>query len=128
MNFNENLLSTPLAVQANAGMIMTQPGDLKCKKIIHIVGQSDPVKINKVVKEALRMCVTNSFTSVSFPAIGTGELLQPNGVIFFIICEDYFYAQTYLSSWALSHKKNPEVPVTANVWLNLSFFYHLGLN
>lgn len=82
MNLNENLLSTPLDVQANAGMIMTQPGNLKCKKIIHIVGQADPVKINKVVKEALQMCVTNSFTSVSFPAIGTGELLQPNGVFF----------------------------------------------
>uniref|UniRef100_A0A4W6GBK6 Poly [ADP-ribose] polymerase n=1 Tax=Lates calcarifer TaxID=8187 RepID=A0A4W6GBK6_LATCA len=52
-------------------MIMTQPGNLKCKKILHLVGQTDPIKINKVVKDALQMCMTNSYTSVSFPAIGT---------------------------------------------------------
>lgn len=88
-NLNENLLFTPLDVQANTGMIMTQPGNLSCKKIIHIVGQTDPVKINKHVKEVLRMCVANSFTSVSFPAIGTGELFQQN--VLFIICADYFF-------------------------------------
>uniref|UniRef100_UPI000D2F8DAA poly [ADP-ribose] polymerase 15-like n=1 Tax=Maylandia zebra TaxID=106582 RepID=UPI000D2F8DAA len=54
-------------------MIMTQPGNLKCKKILHVVGDSDPVKINKVVKDALQMCVKSSYTSVSFPAIGTGQ-------------------------------------------------------
>uniref|UniRef100_A0A3Q2WG68 Poly [ADP-ribose] polymerase n=1 Tax=Haplochromis burtoni TaxID=8153 RepID=A0A3Q2WG68_HAPBU len=55
----------------NFGTIMTQPGNLKCKKILHVVGDSDPVKINKVVKDALQMCVKSSYTSVSFPAIGT---------------------------------------------------------
>ncbi|XP_068428084.1 poly(ADP-ribose) polymerase family member 14-related sequence 1 [Clinocottus analis] len=64
---------TTLSAQANPGMIMTQPGNLKCKKILHIAGQTDPVKIQKVVKDALQMCVTNSYTSVSFPAIGTGQ-------------------------------------------------------
>lgn len=58
------------------GMIMTQPGNLKCKKILHLVGQTDPVKIKKVVIEALQMCVKNKYTSVSFPAIGTGEIYQ----------------------------------------------------
>lgn len=62
-----------LGAQPNSGMIMTQPGNLKCKKILHLVGQTDPVKINKAVKDALQMCVSNSFTSVSFPAIGTGQ-------------------------------------------------------
>ncbi|KAG8000828.1 Poly [ADP-ribose] polymerase 14 [Nibea albiflora] len=62
-----------LGAQANTGMIMTQPGNLKCKKILHLAGQTDLVKINKVVKEALQMCVKNSHTSVSFPAIGTGQ-------------------------------------------------------
>ncbi|XP_034416748.1 poly(ADP-ribose) polymerase family member 14-related sequence 1 isoform X2 [Cyclopterus lumpus] len=64
---------TSLSAQANPGMILTQPGNLKCKKILHVVGQTDPVKIQKVVKDALQMCVTNSYTSVSFPAIGTGR-------------------------------------------------------
>ncbi|KAM9365083.1 poly(ADP-ribose) polymerase family member 14-related sequence 1 isoform 2-T2 [Pholidichthys leucotaenia] len=62
-----------LGAQPNQGMIMTQPGNLKCKKILHLVGQTDPVKIKKVVTEALQMCATNSYTSVAFPAIGTGQ-------------------------------------------------------
>lgn len=66
--------SPHLGAKSNPGMIMTQPGNLKCKKILHVVGDSDPVKINKVVKDALQMCVKSSYTSVSFPAIGTGEI------------------------------------------------------
>ncbi|KAM9347764.1 protein mono-ADP-ribosyltransferase PARP14-like [Symphorus nematophorus] len=62
-----------LGAQAHSGMIMTQPGNLKCKKILHLVGQSDVTKINKVVKDALQMCVKSSHTSVSFPALGTGQ-------------------------------------------------------
>uniref|UniRef100_A0A3Q4HSS3 Poly(ADP-ribose) polymerase family member 14-related sequence 1 n=1 Tax=Neolamprologus brichardi TaxID=32507 RepID=A0A3Q4HSS3_NEOBR len=62
------------SAKSNPGMIMTQPGNLKCKKILHVVGDSDPVKINKVVQDALQMCVKSSYTSVSFPAIGTGEI------------------------------------------------------
>lgn len=53
---------------------MTQPGNLQCKKILHLVGQTDPIKINTVVKDALKKCVKDSYTSVSFPAIGTGEI------------------------------------------------------
>ncbi|XP_011487521.1 poly [ADP-ribose] polymerase 14 isoform X2 [Oryzias latipes] len=59
--------------QPNSGMILTQSGNLKCKKILHLTGQTDPVKVQKVVKDALGMCAKQSFTSVSFPAIGTGQ-------------------------------------------------------
>uniref|UniRef100_UPI0037E7907B poly(ADP-ribose) polymerase family member 14-related sequence 1 isoform X1 n=1 Tax=Semicossyphus pulcher TaxID=241346 RepID=UPI0037E7907B len=62
-----------VGAQPHTGMIMTQPGNLKCKKIIHVVGRTDPAKINVAVKNALLMCLKNSFTSVSFPAIGTGQ-------------------------------------------------------
>ncbi|KAM4561029.1 poly(ADP-ribose) polymerase family member 14-related sequence 1 isoform 2-T2 [Fundulus diaphanus] len=62
-----------LGSQPNPGMIMTVPGNLQCRKILHLVGQTDPVKIQKAVKEALEMCLKNSHTSVSFPAIGTGQ-------------------------------------------------------
>lgn len=55
---------------------MTQPGNLQCKKIIHMVGQTQAALICKFVKAVLQMCVANSYTSVSFPAIGTGELHQ----------------------------------------------------
>lgn len=73
---HSSLLSISLGAQPNQGMIMTQPGNLKCKKILHLVGQTDPVKIRNVVKDALQMCVKNTYTSVSFPAIGTGEICQ----------------------------------------------------
>ncbi|XP_060909810.1 poly(ADP-ribose) polymerase family member 14-related sequence 1 isoform X2 [Labrus mixtus] len=62
-----------LSAEPHSGMIFTQPGNLKCKKILHIVGRSDPVQINNVVKDALLWCERNSLTSVSFPAIGTGQ-------------------------------------------------------
>uniref|UniRef100_A0A3B5AGG8 Poly [ADP-ribose] polymerase n=1 Tax=Stegastes partitus TaxID=144197 RepID=A0A3B5AGG8_9TELE len=61
-----------LGAQSNTDMIMTQPGNLQCKKILHLVGRTDPVKINEAVKDALQMCVKN-YTSISFPAIGTGQ-------------------------------------------------------
>ncbi|XP_025999849.1 poly(ADP-ribose) polymerase family member 14-related sequence 1 isoform X3 [Astatotilapia calliptera] len=62
-----------LGAEPNPGMVLTSPGNLKCKKILHLAGQTDPVKINKTVKDALQLCVKSSFTSVSFPAIGTGQ-------------------------------------------------------
>ncbi|KAM9709256.1 poly(ADP-ribose) polymerase family member 14-related sequence 1 [Menidia menidia] len=65
--------SKNLGCEPNPGMIMTKPGNLQCKKILHLVGQTDPVKIKKAVKDALQMCANNSHTSVSFPAIGTGQ-------------------------------------------------------
>lgn len=67
------MCSSLSAAQQNDGIILTQPGNLKCKKILHLVGQTDLVKITKVVKDALQTCLRNSLTSVAFPAIGTGH-------------------------------------------------------
>ncbi|KAM4731160.1 LOW QUALITY PROTEIN: poly(ADP-ribose) polymerase family member 14-related sequence 1 [Anableps anableps] len=60
-----------LGSQPNPGMIITVR-NLKCKKILHLV-DSGPTELHKTIKEALQMCVKNSYTSVSFPAIGTGQ-------------------------------------------------------
>ncbi|CAJ1078797.1 protein mono-ADP-ribosyltransferase PARP14-like isoform X3 [Xyrichtys novacula] len=62
-----------LCNQPHQGMILTQPGNMSCKKILHVIGQADPVQINMVVKKALQLCQQNQFTSVSIPAIGTGQ-------------------------------------------------------
>lgn len=70
----KSTVNTFLGALPNPGIIITQPGNLKCKKILHLSGQTDPIKIKAVVKDALQMCVSNSYTSVSFPAIGTGEM------------------------------------------------------
>ncbi|XP_034150940.1 poly(ADP-ribose) polymerase family member 14-related sequence 1 isoform X2 [Esox lucius] len=60
-----------LGAQPNNGVILSQSGNLMCKKIIHLVGQTDPKKIQEVVKVALQMCAENNLTSISFPALGT---------------------------------------------------------
>ncbi|XP_066497152.1 poly(ADP-ribose) polymerase family member 14-related sequence 1 isoform X2 [Hoplias malabaricus] len=62
-----------LGAQQNAGLIMTQPGNLQCKKIMHISAKNDPATIQKRVTQALQMCVSQNFTSISFPAFGTGQ-------------------------------------------------------
>nr|XP_029502317.1 protein mono-ADP-ribosyltransferase PARP15-like [Oncorhynchus nerka] len=62
-------------------MIMTKPGNLQCKKIIHLVNQTDTKKIQQSVEGALKMCTQNNFTSISLPAIGTGQgNIQPSEV------------------------------------------------
>ncbi|XP_076023940.1 protein mono-ADP-ribosyltransferase PARP14-like [Genypterus blacodes] len=62
-----------LVAQAKQVMIMTRAGNLQCKKILHLVGQTKPQNIHAAVRDALQMCVKHSHTSVSFPAIGTGQ-------------------------------------------------------
>lgn len=64
---------------------MTQPGNLQCEKIMHVTGQTKAFLIKQVVKSALQMCVANSYTSVSFPAIGTGEIHQQDVLGFTLV-------------------------------------------
>ncbi|KTF89145.1 hypothetical protein cypCar_00005074 [Cyprinus carpio] len=62
-----------LGAQTNSGLIMTQAGNLQCKKIIHISAQNNAVVIQNNVKKALEMCAKEKLTSIAFPAIGTGQ-------------------------------------------------------
>ncbi|NXN91385.1 PAR14 polymerase, partial [Rhinopomastus cyanomelas] len=59
-----------LASQSNKSYITTQAGNLSCKKIIHCVAQDD---IKAIVSRVLKECELQQYTSVAFPAIGTGE-------------------------------------------------------
>ncbi|CDQ59137.1 unnamed protein product [Oncorhynchus mykiss] len=54
-------------------MIVTSAGSLPCKHIMHIVGQNDPEIIKETVYDVLKKCEERKFTSVSFPALGTGQ-------------------------------------------------------
>ncbi|XP_042748215.1 protein mono-ADP-ribosyltransferase PARP14-like, partial [Lagopus leucura] len=59
-----------LALKPNDGYITTKAGSLPCKKIIHFVAQDDvKVPVSKVLQE----CELQQCTSVTFPAIGTGQ-------------------------------------------------------
>ncbi|XP_048340457.1 protein mono-ADP-ribosyltransferase PARP14 [Sphaerodactylus townsendi] len=58
------------ASQANNGFITTQGGNLICKNIIHLIPDSD---INSQVSKVLQECELRKYSSVAFPAIGTGQ-------------------------------------------------------
>ncbi|XP_063346030.1 protein mono-ADP-ribosyltransferase PARP14-like [Pelmatolapia mariae] len=54
-------------------MILTSAGQLPSRNIIHVVGQNDPASIKKTVYSVLKVCEENKFSSVAFPALGTGQ-------------------------------------------------------
>ncbi|XP_066203706.1 protein mono-ADP-ribosyltransferase PARP15 [Saccopteryx leptura] len=59
-----------LAAQPHGDFIVTQSGYLMCKIIIHVLGEND---VRKTVSSVLEECERRKHTSVSFPAIGTGN-------------------------------------------------------
>ncbi|KAF1579585.1 Poly [ADP-ribose] polymerase 14, partial [Eudyptes moseleyi] len=67
-----------LASQPNKSYITTQAGNLPCKKIIHFVTQDD---IKMLVSQVLQECELQQYTSVTFPAIGTGEAGRDPAVV-----------------------------------------------
>ncbi|TRZ02744.1 hypothetical protein DNTS_005427 [Danionella cerebrum] len=58
------------------GVLMTQAGNLQCKRIIHIAAQSNAALLQKYVTKALEMCDGQKLTSIALPAIGTGQAGQ----------------------------------------------------
>ncbi|XP_022370811.1 poly [ADP-ribose] polymerase 15 isoform X2 [Enhydra lutris kenyoni] len=59
-----------LAAQPHGDFIVTQGGNLMCKIIIHVLGEND---VRKTVSTVLEECEQRKYTSVSLPAIGTGN-------------------------------------------------------
>ncbi|KAM8770647.1 protein mono-ADP-ribosyltransferase PARP15-like isoform 2-T2 [Rhynchonycteris naso] len=59
-----------LAAQPHGDFIVTQGGYLMCKIIIHVLGEND---VRETVSSVLEECERRKYTSVSFPAIGTGN-------------------------------------------------------
>ncbi|XP_012908130.1 protein mono-ADP-ribosyltransferase PARP15 isoform X1 [Mustela putorius furo] len=59
-----------LAAQPHRDFIVTQGGNLMCKIIIHVLGEND---VRKTVSTVLEECEQRKYTSVSLPAIGTGN-------------------------------------------------------
>ncbi|XP_074450148.1 protein mono-ADP-ribosyltransferase PARP14-like isoform X2 [Larus michahellis] len=66
------------ASQQNKSYIITQAGKLPCKNIIHCVAQDD---IKMLVTEVLKECAFQQYTSVIFPAIGTGQAGRDPAVV-----------------------------------------------
>ncbi|XP_056323301.1 protein mono-ADP-ribosyltransferase PARP14 isoform X2 [Danio aesculapii] len=53
--------------------IVTSSGRLPCGKIIHISGCNGLSTIKEVVLSVLKLCESQQFTSIAFPALGTGQ-------------------------------------------------------
>ncbi|XP_053420842.1 protein mono-ADP-ribosyltransferase PARP14 isoform X2 [Nycticebus coucang] len=61
------------AQQGKRDYIITGGGSLKCKNIIHVVGGND---VKKSVSHVLQECEKRNYSSISLPAIGTGNAKQ----------------------------------------------------
>ncbi|XP_031657998.1 uncharacterized protein LOC109867464 [Oncorhynchus kisutch] len=61
-----------LGTQPNDGVVMTKPGNIQAKHIIHMVGQTKEKEITSSMLKVLKMCEDNQIQSVSIPALGTG--------------------------------------------------------
>lgn len=53
-------------------IVVTQPGNLKCKMIMHVCGERDADFIKKQTNRVILLCEQQSCISVAFPAICTG--------------------------------------------------------
>uniref|UniRef100_A0AAY5KJC8 Poly [ADP-ribose] polymerase n=1 Tax=Esox lucius TaxID=8010 RepID=A0AAY5KJC8_ESOLU len=62
-----------LGMQPSDGVVMTAPGNLPTKNIIHMVGQTKEKDITSSMLKVLKMCEDKKIQSVSFPALGTGS-------------------------------------------------------
>uniref|UniRef100_A0AAY5KFA4 Poly [ADP-ribose] polymerase n=1 Tax=Esox lucius TaxID=8010 RepID=A0AAY5KFA4_ESOLU len=65
-----------LGMQPSDGVVMTAPGNLPTKNIIHMVGQTKEKDITSSMLKVLKMCEDKKIQSVSFPALGTGTVIQ----------------------------------------------------
>ncbi|KAM4697898.1 protein mono-ADP-ribosyltransferase PARP15-like [Rhinophrynus dorsalis] len=60
--------------QPHGNVVVSGAGDLKCKKIIHLIGATTPPLIEAAVKNALGQCDQHHLASIAFPAVGTGAV------------------------------------------------------
>uniref|UniRef100_A0A8C5RA89 Poly [ADP-ribose] polymerase n=1 Tax=Leptobrachium leishanense TaxID=445787 RepID=A0A8C5RA89_9ANUR len=62
-----------LAAQPNKRFILTQNGNLQCKRILHIYIKKTAADVKRAVCDVLQECEAQQFTSVAFPALGTEQ-------------------------------------------------------
>ncbi|XP_041432696.1 protein mono-ADP-ribosyltransferase PARP15 isoform X2 [Xenopus laevis] len=62
-----------LGKQPHSNFVVTGAGNLRCKKIIHLIDAVNKDKIVAEVKEVLKACDQHNIQSITIPAIGTGN-------------------------------------------------------
>jgi len=70
INISENLD----AIEADK-LVVTKSGSLLCKRVIHIKSRSFPDHWKDGIRRCLEKVEELGFSSVSFPALGTGMLV-----------------------------------------------------
>ncbi|XP_031749576.1 protein mono-ADP-ribosyltransferase PARP15-like [Xenopus tropicalis] len=67
-------------------MVLTSGGNLKCKKILHLIGPTSSEDMVPALERILEECVNHSIKTVALPAIGTGmAFMNPSDSITRII-------------------------------------------
>ncbi|XP_032801823.2 protein mono-ADP-ribosyltransferase PARP14-like [Petromyzon marinus] len=80
------------------GVVTTSAGSLNCKKIVHMVGQTDFAKMTNSILKVLDECSKLNCHSVSFPALSTGKGgIKPGPV-----------ADTILEAFEMFSLQNPQ--------------------
>ena len=87
-----------------------------CKKILHLLGRSNPQDIQDTMKAALVLVEQNQYTSISFPALGTGEMERVN-----LMLRDQMYDYLIVCSTIISSPV-PVIITTSNNILSHSCF------
>uniref|UniRef100_A0A3B3RK28 Poly [ADP-ribose] polymerase n=1 Tax=Paramormyrops kingsleyae TaxID=1676925 RepID=A0A3B3RK28_9TELE len=67
-----------LGTQPSDGLVVTKPGKLPVKHIVHMVGQTTDKAITSSMCKVLKACNDIKVQSVSFPALGTGMQMEIN--------------------------------------------------
>ena len=92
-----------------------------CKKILHLPGRRNPQDIQDTMKAALVLVEQNQYTSISFPALGTGEMERVN-----LMLRDQMYDYLIVCSTIISSL--PVIITTLiKFYLILALFHHHGI-
>ncbi|XP_036599388.1 protein mono-ADP-ribosyltransferase PARP14-like [Trichosurus vulpecula] len=67
-----------LAERPHGNFIITQGGNLKCQKIIHVIGHKD---VKETVSSVLQECERMKSKSIALPLIGTGNAKQDPHIV-----------------------------------------------
>uniref|UniRef100_A0A8C5RBE9 Poly [ADP-ribose] polymerase n=1 Tax=Leptobrachium leishanense TaxID=445787 RepID=A0A8C5RBE9_9ANUR len=70
-----------MCTQPNKRFILTQNGNLQCKRILHIYIKKTAADVKRAVCDVLQECEAQQFTSVAFPALGTGAARLPAAAV-----------------------------------------------
>ncbi|XP_077305886.1 protein mono-ADP-ribosyltransferase PARP14-like [Lithobates pipiens] len=97
-NMQQLLNGASLGTQATPGSVFSTDGcNLNCQEVLHVVapqwdsgqGTSETI-LRIIIKNCLALAEQNQRTSVSFPAVGTGNLGFPKDLVAFVIFDEIF--------------------------------------